>query len=309
MWNKVDDMFEKSEQEERQRRSKEEMDSFLQSIKVNTSSIRLIISHVNHLLQALDNALIKNGVEVKDAKGFYINVDQANISIYDYCLKDADAVISYGSFRDSEIYWISPRGKISLSTDKIKNVITGLRTHVGNSYLPTKRGYSYRVEDGYIFIHQNGPYGNVLGKISVKTGKIEKDSPASISKQEIIRDFVKGFFPNEYESLREDIEEGNISTLVDIQQELDCGNQIELLERFEYWVSNEYSYSKETTTNILDLVKGVFSDWNNYSISEGEDDFYSIERILKGKSKLSYTVAHSSGGPKHYIRDVEIKFK
>lgn len=128
-------------------------------------------------------------------------------------------------------------------------------------------------------------------------------------RKKILNDFVKGFFPNEYESLKEDIEEGKISNLADIQQEIDCGNQVELLERFEYWVSNEYSYSKETTSNILDLVKGVFSDWNNYSISEGEDDFYYVERILKGKSKLSYTVAHSSGGPKHYIRDVVIKFK
>lgn len=306
MWNKVDEKFEQSERQARLERQKQWRKEFLSSIQLDVSSTRAIVRHVSHLLKVLDKAILEKGVKVKDVESFYVNPDTGDVVVYDYCEPDSNVTIFYSDYATSRLSWLSSLGLTELKEDDVRNIIASLKVYIQNSKLPIGKGYSYRFEGGYVWIHQNGPYSDVLGKISLSTGKVVSDG---VSKKKILNDFVKGFFPNEYESLKEDIEEGNISNLVDIQQEIDCGSQVELLEHFEYWVSNEYSYSKETTSNILDLVKGVFSDWNNYSISEGEDDFYYVERILKGKSKLSYTVAHSSGGPKHYIRDVVIKFK
>lgn len=306
MWNKVDEKFEQSERQARLERQKQWRKEFFGSLQLDVSSTRAIVRHVSHLLKVLDKVILEKGVKVKDVESFYVNPDMGDVVVYDYCEPDSNVTIFYSDYATSRLSWLSSLGLTELKEDDVRNIIASLKVYIQNSKLPISKGYSYRFEGGYVWIHQNGPYSDVLGKISLNTGKVVSDG---VSKKKILNDFVKGFFPNEYESLKEDIEEGNISNLVDVQQEIDCGSQVELLESFEYWVSNEYSYSKETTSNILELVKGVFSDWNNYSISEGEDDFYYVERILKGKSKLSYTVAHSSGGPKHYIRDVVIKFK
>ena len=121
-------------------------------------------------------------------------------------------------------------GLTELKEDDVRNIIASLKVYIQNSKLPLGKGYSYRFEGGYVWIHQNGPYSDVLGKISLSTGKVVSDG---VSKKKILNDFVKGFFPNEYESLKEGIEEGNISNLVDVQQEIDCGSQVELLESFE----------------------------------------------------------------------------
>ena len=306
MWNKVDEKFEQSDRQARLERQKQWRKEFLSSIKLDVSSTRAIVRHVSHLLKVLDKAILEKGVKIKDVESFYVNPDTGDVVVYDYCEPDSNVTIFYSDYATSRLSWLSSLGLTELKEDDVRNIIASLKVYIQNSRLPLGKGYSYHFEGGYVWIHQNGPYSDVLAKISLSTGRLATED---VSRKKILNDFVKGFFPNEYKSLKEDIESGNISSLVDIQQEIDCGNQLELLERFEYWVSNEYSYSKETTKNILELVKGVFSDWNNYSISEGEDDFYYVERILKGKSKLSYTVAHSSGGPKHYIRDVVIKFK
>ena len=306
MWNKVDEKFEQSERQARLQRKEQWRKEFFGSLQLDVSSTRAIVRHVSHLLKVLDKVILEKGVKVKDVESFYVNPDTGDVVIYDYCEPDSNVTIFYSDYLTSRLSWLSSLGLTELKEDDVRNIIASLKVYIQNSKLPIGKGYSYRFEGGYVWIHQNGPYSDILAKISLSTGGVVSDG---ISRKKILDDFVKGFFPNEYKSLKEDIERGNISSLVDIQQEIDCGSQVELLEQFEHWVSNEYSYSKETTSNILDLVKGVFSDWNNYSISEGEDDFYYIERILKGKSKLSYTVAHSSGGPKHYIRDVEIKFK
>lgn len=306
MWNKVDEMFEQSERQARLQRKEQWRKEFFGSLQLDVSSTRAIVRHVSHLLKVLDKVILEKGVKVKDVESFYVNPDTGDVIIYDYCEPDSNVTIFYGNYASSKLTWISSLGLASLEDDDVRNIIASLKVYIQNSKLPIGKGYTYRFEGGYIWVHQNGPLSDVLAKISLSTGRVVSDG---VSSKKILNDFVKGFFPNEYKSLKEDIDKGNISRLVDIQQEIDCGNQLELLEQFEYWVSNKYSYSKETTINILDLVKGVFSDWNNYSMSEGEDDFYYVERILKGKSKLRYTVAHSSGGPKHYIRDVEIKFK
>ena len=306
MWTKADELLEQSERQARLEKQQQWRKEFFGSLQLDVSSTRAIVRHVSHLLKVLDRVILEKGVKVKDVESFYVNPDTYDVTIYDYCEPDSEVTIFYSNYSTSGVSWLSSLGLITLEEDDVRSVIASLKVYVQNSNLPIGKGYTYRFEGGYVWVHQNGPLSDVLAKISLSTGKVVSDA---VSRKKILNDFVKGFFPNEYESLKKDIEEGNISSLVDIQQEIDCGSQVELLEQFEYWVSNEYSYSKETTTNILELVKGVFSDWNNYSISEGEDDFYYVERILKGKSKLSYTVAHSSGGPKHYIRDVVIKFK
>ena len=306
MWSKADELLEQSERQARLEKQQQWRKEFFGSLQIDVSSTRAIVRHVSHLLKVLDRVILEKGVVIKDVESFYVNPDTYDVVIYDYCEPDSNVTISYRDYYTSKVSWLSSLGLIALEDDDTRNVIASLKVYIQSAKLPIGHGYTYRFEGGYVWIHQNGPYSDVLAKISLNTGRVVT---VGVSRKKILNDFVKGFFPNEYKSLKEDIEEGNISNLVDIQQEIDCGSQVELLEHFEYWVSNEYSYSKETTSNILELIKGVFSDWNNYSISEGEDDFYYIERILKGKSKLSYSVAHSSGGPKHYIRDVVIKFK
>lgn len=49
----------------------------------------------------------------------------------------------------------------------------------------------------------------------------------------ILKKFVHDEFNNSYKELKALIDDGDIETLVDIQQELNCGSQLEVLERFE----------------------------------------------------------------------------
>lgn len=306
MWNKVDEKFEQSERQARLQRKEQWRKEFFGSLQLDVSSTRAIVRHVSHLLKVLDEVILEKGVKVKDVESFYVNPDVGDVTIYDYCEPDSNVTIFYGNYASSKLTWLSSLGLIALEEDDVRNIIASLKVYVQNSNLPIGKGYSYRFEGGYVWVHQNGPLSDVLAKISLSTGRVVSDG---VSRKKILNDFVKEVFPADYSEVQEDINDGTISNLVEVQQNIDCGNQLELLESFESWVSKRYSPARSTTRNIVDLVKGVFSDWNSFSISEEEEDFYYIENILSGKTKLSYTVTHSSGGPKHYIRDVEIKFK
>lgn len=306
MWNKIDEKFEQSERQARLQRKEQWRKEFFGSLQLDVSSTRAIVRHVSHLLKVLDKVILGKGVKVKDVESFYVNPDTGDVIIYDYCEPDSNVTIFYGNYASSKLTWLSSLGLITLEEDDVRNIIASLKVYVQNSKLPIGKGYTYRFEGGYIWVHQNGPLSDVLAKISLSTGRLATEG---VSSKKILNDFVKEVFPADYSEVQEDINDGTISNLVEVQQNIDCGNQLELLESFESWVSKRYSPARSTTRNIVDLVKGVFSDWNSFSISEEEEDFYYIENILSGKTKLSYTVTHSSGGPKHYIRDVEIKFK
>lgn len=172
MWNKVDDMFEQSERQARLERKKQWREEFLNSLQLNVSSTRAIVRHVCHLLKVLDKELLSKGIEVKDVDSFCVNPDTGDVVVYDYCLPDSNVTIFYSDYTKSEVSWLSSVS-ISLKDDEVRNIIAGLKTYIQSSKLPIGHGYTYRFWGGYIHIHLNGPYRDVIGKISLKTGKVE----------------------------------------------------------------------------------------------------------------------------------------
>lgn len=173
MWNKVDEMFEQSERQARLERKNKWRETFLNSLQLNVSSSRAIVRHVSHLLKVLDRAIREKEVEIKDVESFYVTPDIGNVTVYDYCLPDSNVTISYSDYAKSSVSWLSTVGLVSLEDDEVRNIIAGLKTYVQSSKLPIGHGYTYRFFGGYVHIHLNGPYSDVLGKISLKTGKVE----------------------------------------------------------------------------------------------------------------------------------------
>ena len=190
MWNKVDEKFEQSERQARLERKEQWRKEFLSSIKLDVSSTRAIVRHVSHLLKVLDKAILEKGVKIKDVESFYVNPDTGDVVIYDYCEPDSNVTIFYRDYSTSRLSWLSSLGLTELKEDDVRNIIASLKVYIQNSKLPIGKGYSYRFDGGYVWIHQNGPYSDVLGKISLSTGKVVSDG---VSKKKILNDFVKGF--------------------------------------------------------------------------------------------------------------------
>ena len=172
MWNKVDGMFEQSERQARLERKKQWREEFLNSLQLNVSSTRAIVRHVSHLLKVLDKEILSKGIEVKDVDSFCVNPDTGDVVVYDYCLPDSNVTIFYSDYTKSEVSWLSSVS-ISLKDDEVRNIIAGLKTYIQSSKLPIGHGYTYRFWGGYVHIHLNGPYSDVIGKISLKTGRVE----------------------------------------------------------------------------------------------------------------------------------------
>ena len=173
MWNKVDEKFEQSERQARLERKEQWRKEFLSSIKLDVSSTRAIVRHVSHLLKVLDRVILEKGVKVKDVESFYVNPDTGDVVIYDYCEPDSNVTIFYSDYATSRLSWLSSLGLTELKEDDVRNIIASLKVYIQNSKLPFGKGYSYRFEGGYVWIHQNGPYSDVLSKISLKTGRVE----------------------------------------------------------------------------------------------------------------------------------------
>ena len=173
MWSKADEMFEQSERQARLERKKQWREEFLNSLQLNVSSTRAIVRHVSHLLKVLDKAILDKGIDIKNVDSFCVNPDTGDVVVYDYCLPDSNVTIFYSDYAKSEVSWLSTAGRISLQEDEVKNVIAGLKTYIQSSKLPIGHGYTYRFWGGYVHIHLNGPYSDVIGKISLKTGRVE----------------------------------------------------------------------------------------------------------------------------------------
>ena len=121
----------------------------------------------------------------------------------------------------------------------------------------------------------------------------------------ILKKFVHDEFNNSYKELKELIDDGDIETLVDIQQELNCGSQLEVLERFEKWVTGKFT--RESKDDILELIYDVLNDWNDYSDWVEEDTYYYLY-IITDKEYLEYEIVHESTFVRSVERVVKIEF-
>lgn len=173
MWSKADEMFEQSEHKARLERKGQWRKEFFGSLKLNVDSTRAIVRHVSHLLKVLDRAILEEGISIKDVESFYVNPDTSDVVVYDYCEPDSNVTIFYGNYATSKVSWLSSLGLIAIEDDEVRNVISSLKVYIQTAKLPIGKGYTYRFEGGYVWVHQNGPYSDVLAKISLKTGKVE----------------------------------------------------------------------------------------------------------------------------------------
>lgn len=173
MWNKADEMFEQSERQARLQRKEQWRKEFFGSLQLDVSSTRAIVRHVSHLLKVLDRVISEKGIKVKDVESFCVNPDTGDIIVYDYCEPDSNVTIFYGNYASSELTWLSSLGLTELKDDDVRNIIASLKVYIQNSKLPIGKGYTYRFEGGYVWVHQNGPLSDVLAKISLRTGRVE----------------------------------------------------------------------------------------------------------------------------------------
>lgn len=121
----------------------------------------------------------------------------------------------------------------------------------------------------------------------------------------ILKKFVHDEFNNSYKELKTLIDDGDIETLVDIQQELNCGSQLEVLERFETWVTGKFT--RESMDDILSLIYDVLNDWNDYSDWVEEDTYYYLY-IINDTDYLEYEITHESTFVRSVERVVKIEF-
>lgn len=173
MWSKADELLEQSERKARLEKQQQERKDFFCSLQLDVSSTRAIVRHVSHLLKVLDRSIREKDVEIKDVESFYVTPDIGNVTVYDYCLPDSNVVISYQDYTKSSVKWLSTVGFVTLEENEVRNIIASLKVYIRNSKLPLDKAYTYRFEEGYVWIHQNGPLGDVLAKISLKTGRVE----------------------------------------------------------------------------------------------------------------------------------------
>ena len=173
MWSKADELLEQSERKARLERNQQLRKEFFNSLQLDVSSTRAIVRHVSHLLKVLDRSIREKDVEIRDVESFYVTPDFGTVIVYDYCLPDSNVVISYPDYTKSSVKWLSPKGFVTLEDDEVRNVIASLKVYIQSAKLPIGKGYTYRFEGGYVWVHNNGPLGDVLAKISLRTGKAE----------------------------------------------------------------------------------------------------------------------------------------
>ena len=173
MWSKADELLEQSERKARLEKQQQWRKDFFSSIQLDVSSTRAIVRHVSHLLKVLDRVIVEKGISIKDVESFYVNPDTDDVVVYDYCKPDSNVTIFYGNYATSKVSWLSSLGLIALGDDEVRNIIASLKVYIQSAKLPIGKGYTYRFEGGYVWVHNNGPLGDVLAKISLRTGKVE----------------------------------------------------------------------------------------------------------------------------------------
>ena len=123
----------------------------------------------------------------------------------------------------------------------------------------------------------------------------------------LLKKFAKDTFPNHFDEIKHDINDGTIDSLVDFTSEYEFDTQIEVVKWFEEWVTNRFKYKKSLMNDILDMINYVYEDWNQYSDDMDEDDYFYIHILSKDKV-LEYQVFHKEDSEFELDRNVKIEF-
>ena len=123
----------------------------------------------------------------------------------------------------------------------------------------------------------------------------------------LLKKFAKDTFPEDFDEIKSDINDGTVSTLVDFTSELYYDTQIEVVKWFEKWATNRFKYKKSLMNDILDMINYVYEDWNQYSDDMDEDDYFYIHMLSKDKV-LEYQVFHKQDSELELDRTVKIEF-
>lgn len=123
----------------------------------------------------------------------------------------------------------------------------------------------------------------------------------------LLKKFAKDTFPNHFNEIKQDINDGTIDSLVDFTSEYGFDTQIEVIKWFEEWVTNRFKYKKSLIDDLLDIINNVYDDWNQYSDDMDEDDYFYIHVLSKDKT-LEYQVFHKDDSEFELDRTVKIEF-
>lgn len=78
----------------------------------------------------------------------------------------------------------------------------------------------------------------------------------------LLKKFAKDTFPNHFDEIKQDINDGTIDSLVDFTSEYGFDTQIEVVKWFEEWATNRFKYKKSLINDLLDIINDVYDDWN-----------------------------------------------
>ena len=123
----------------------------------------------------------------------------------------------------------------------------------------------------------------------------------------LLKKFAKDTFPNHFDEIKHDINDGTIDSLVDFTSEYGFDTQIEVIKWFEEWATNRFKYKKSLMNDIFDMISYVYEDWNQYSDDMDEDDYFYIHVLSRDKT-LEYQVFHKEDSEFELDRTVKIEF-
>lgn len=123
----------------------------------------------------------------------------------------------------------------------------------------------------------------------------------------LLKKFAKDTFPEDFDEIKSDINDGTIDSLVDITSEYGFDTQIEVIKWFEEWATNRFKYKKSLMNDILYMINYVYEDWNQYSDDMDEDDYFYIHVLSRDKT-LEYQVFHKDDSEFELDRTVKIEF-
>ena len=123
----------------------------------------------------------------------------------------------------------------------------------------------------------------------------------------LLKKFAKDTFPNHFDEIKHDINDGTIDSLVDFTSEYEFDTQIEVIKWFEEWATNRFKYKKSLIDDLLNIINDVYDDWNQYSDCIDEDDYFYIHVLSKDKI-LEYQVFHKEDLKLKLDRIVKIEF-
>ena len=123
----------------------------------------------------------------------------------------------------------------------------------------------------------------------------------------LLKKFAKDTFPNDFDEIKQDINDGTIDSLVDFTSEYGFDTQIEVIKWFEEWATNRFKYKKSLIDDLLNIINDVYDDWNQYSDCIDKDDYFYIHILSRDKT-LEYQVFHKDDSEFELDRTVKIEF-